>query len=493
MHEHEAKLLEFIAKRSGASMEEIEKGTNIGRDSVLWALESLSKKGAVSVKKRSAKEIRVSEEGKRYLKEFPEESLVKALLSKKRDGISNIKDQIGLSWAKRNGWISVIGSTVSLTQEGAKAARGEKEYATRAAMARLASSSGKEAADVLDRYGEIAKTLSRRGLIDVKDRPVIENVSITKAGESLLSKEPKEQGIGMLTKELIKSEEWKRKRFKQYDVNAPADISYPARIHPVREFMNKIRSTWFEMGFVEVEGPIIESAFWNFDALFSPQDHPTRDMQDTFFLSNPKQLSIEDIELMKRVKEMHLAGWKEEWRQELARGAILRTHTTSVSARQMKKLASAMGSNYPTKMFSIGPVFRNESIDYKHLAEIRMYDGIIAGDNLTLANLIYTLRSFYGKLGLSGISVRPSYFPFTEPSLEFFYFDKEHNDYVELCGGGIIRKEITKAMGLNKTVLAWGGGADRLLLNKSVFGVDTLPQLYKNDIAWLRSRGNVKV
>ncbi len=493
MHEYEAKLLGFIAKSSGASMDDIEKGTGLGRDSVLWTLESLSKKGAVSIKKRIAKEIRISDEGKRYAKGFPEEALVRALLPKKKEKVSSIKDQIGLSWAKRNGWITVSGNIISLTQDGAKAAKGEKEYAARTTMVKLASPSSREAAEALDRSGDIMKTLSKRGLIEIRDRSVIDGVSITKVGEGLLAKEPAEPGIGILTKELIKGEEWKRRRFKPYDVNAPSDTSYPARIHPVREFMNRIRSAWFEMGFIEVSGPIIESAFWNFDVLFSPQDHPTRDMQDTFFLSNPKELSIEDIELMRRVKEMHLTGWKEDWRQELASKAVLRTHTTSVSGRQMKRLAKVMQASYPTKIFSIGPVFRNESMDYKHLAEIRMYDGIMVGDNLTLANLIYTLRSFYERLGLNDIHIRPSYFPFTEPSLEVFYFDKERNDYVELCGGGIIRKEITKAVGLNKTVLAWGGGADRLLLNKSVFGVETLPQLYKNDMAWLRSRGNLKV
>jgi phenylalanyl-tRNA synthetase alpha chain len=247
------------------------------------------------------------------------------------------------------------------------------------------------------------------------------------------------------------------------------------------------------MGFIEVAGPIVESAFWNFDALFSPQDHPTREMQDTFFLSNPKQLTIEDLELMARVKKMHTTAWKEKWSEEIASGAVLRTHTTSVSARYMHKLASTMNANYPLKLFSVGSVFRNESVDYKHLAELHQYDGIIVGDNLTLANLIDTLKKFYAKLGLTNVKIQPAYFPFTEPGLGAYYYDEEHGDTIELTGGGIIRKEITKAMGMNKTVLAWGGGVDRLLLNKEIFGMDSLLAAYKNNIGWLRSRGNLKV
>jgi len=138
-------------------------------------------------------------------------------------------------------------------------------------------------------------------------------------------------------------------------------------------------------------------------------------------------------------------------------------------------------------------VFRNESTDYKHLAELHQYDGIIVGDNLTLANLIDTLKKFYTKLGLDNFKFRPSYFPFTEPSLEAFYYDEEHGDYIELAGGGIIRKEIIKAMGINKTVLAWGGGVDRLMISNKIFGLDSIATLFKNDIGWLRTRGNLKV
>ena len=474
-------------------MNDLESNTGLGRDSILHGIESLLEKGAIAVKRSGSKTVQLSEEGKRYLKEFPEEALVKKLKPIKKQKISEINDRIGLGWAKRNGWISLSKDEAALTAEGSKVASGAKEYGARAFLVKLNSAGVSDTTDIIDKNRELAGVLSKRNLIEIKDRSLIKEVSITKAGSEMLSHAPKEQGIGPLTKEMIKSGEWKKKSFKPYDVNAPTDPSYPARLHPVREFINVVREAWLEMGFVEVSGPLVESAFWNFDALFSPQDHPTRDMQDTFFLSNPKQLTIEDLEALGNVKKMHIEGWKEKWSEEIAKSAVLRTHTTSVSARYMRKFAEAAQVNYPAKMFSIGPVFRNESVDYKHLAELRQYDGIIVGDDLTFANLIYVLKSFYSKLGMDDVSVRPSYFPFTEPSFEFFYHDREHNDSIELCGGGIIRKEITKAMGLNKTVLAWGGGVDRLMLNSGIFGVDSLPTLYKNDVGWLRSRKNLKV
>ncbi len=462
----------------------------MGKDSVLWAIEQLSKTGSIKVSRGTSVAISLTAEGKRYISEFPEEALVKRLKSVKSEAASKINDQIAFGWAKKNGWVAINNGVVSLTQEGAKIAKGKTDYPMRLLLAKLANAS--DAAQIASQQKDKVRILGNRGLIQKKETSII-SVSLAQAGAKPEASTAARAEQGTLTKEMIKSGSWREQNFREYDVNAPTDVSYPARLHPLREFINVMRSNWLEMGFIEVSGPIIETAFWNFDALFSPQDHPTREMQDTFFLSNPKQLTIEDVELLNRVKKMHQAGWKEEWSEQLAKAAVLRTHTTSVSARYMNRLAQAVGTNYPVKMFSIGPVFRNESIDYKHLAEFLNCDGIIVGDNLTLANLIYTLKSFYSKLGMDEVRVRPSYFPFTEPSLEFFYYDKEHDDFIELCGGGIIRKEITKAMGLNKTVLAWGSGVDRLLLNQKIFGVDAIPMLYKNDISWLRSRKNIKV
>jgi phenylalanyl-tRNA synthetase alpha chain len=214
-------------------------------------------------------------------------------------------------------------------------------------------------------------------------------------------------------------------------------------------------------------------------------------MQDTFFLSNPKQIDIEDMEVLGRIKKEHVEGWKEEWKEEIAKQALLRTHTTNVSVRHIRKFAAVLESSYPIKLFSVGKVFRNESIDYNHLAELYQVDGIVIGNNLTFANLIDTLKRFYSQLGFEDVKVKPAYFPFVEPGLELNYYDRKRDSMMELCGAGIIRKEITRAMGTNKTVLAWGGGLDRLLM--LALGVPLITDLYKNDIGWLRSRPELEV
>jgi phenylalanyl-tRNA synthetase alpha chain len=213
-------------------------------------------------------------------------------------------------------------------------------------------------------------------------------------------------------------------------------------------------------------------------------------MQDTFFLSNPSELSIDDVELLGRVKRMHARAWKSRWSPLLAKKSLLRTHTTGVSARHINKFASEPESAYPIKLFSVGKIFRNEAIDYKHLAELYQLDGIVIGNGLNMANLIHTLKEFYSRLGID-VFLKPSYFPFVEPGLEVLYRDKKRNDTIELCGAGMIRGEITKAMGTDKTVLAWGMGLDRQLFN--YVNMETLTELYKNNVGWLRQCNEVSI
>lgn len=206
-------------------------------------------------------------------------------------------------------------------------------------------------------------------------------------------------------------------------------------------------------------------------------------------------MDIGDVALLERVKSMHLKGWGEEWRKEVASQPLLRTHVTSVSAHNIQRLANAV-EEYPLKLFSIGKVFRNESVDYKHLAELHQYEGIIIGKKLGMSNLIHTLKEFYSNIGFEidkkSLIIKPSYFPFVEPGLEVSYVvDKEKGTTIELCGAGVIRKEITKALGTNNTVLAWGGGLDRLMFN--VLDIKLLTELYDNNIGWLRKRGNLKI
>ena len=400
-----------------------------------------------------------------------------------------IKNEIALIWTKKNSWITIEKGQAKITDKGSQIAQGKTPYAYKELLNKLSNADSQKTSKIIDDNKDAINELRKRNLLEIVDKGSIRSIQITEKGAS--SELPTNEGIGALTRDILVTGKWRKEKLRSYDINASVEEIYPAREHPMHEFIDVIRDAWFNMGFTEVSGPIIESAFWNFDALFSPQDHPTRDMQDTFFLKNPPKIGIEDIALMGRVKKMHVKNWKDAWKEELAQQALLRTHTTSVSARYINQFANNTSSNSPVKLFSVGKVFRNESIDYKHLAELHQIDGIIIGNNLTLSNLIYTLKQFYSQIGMSNVIVKPSYFPFVEPGLEVDYYDEKKKDTIELCGGGIIRKEITKAMGTNKTVLAWGGGVERLMFN--ALGIKTLTELYHNDIGWLRERKELEL
>ncbi len=444
-----------------------------------------SKKPAKATSNGRFYSLEITAEGLSNIKNgFPEEQLIKRI-GNGSVRLSNEISPIALGWAKRNSWINIKDNTVRLSEQGLSALK--SDYGKSSLLTKLKEAGDRAAlGKLIESNTQAVKELERRGLIKIKERVLLPEANIP-------AKTPARPagvfaGHGQLTREMIKKWPREKPEFRVYDVNTPVRQAHPARLHPMHKFIDSIRAIWISMGFTEVKGPIIEPAFWNFDALFSPQDHPTRDMQDTFFLSNPRQLDIEDAQLLKGVKEMHETGWKERWNEEIAKQALLRTHATSVSVRHINKFGNEDEEKYPMKLFSIGKVFRNETPDYKHLAELFQIDGIIIGNALTLANLIHILKEFYNSIGINA-QIRPSYFPFVEPGLEVYYYDDKLKDNIELCGAGVIRKEITKAMGTNKTVLAFGGGLDRLMFN--YISLNYLGELYRNNVGWLRSVGEV--
>ncbi|MEM0154270.1 MAG: phenylalanine--tRNA ligase subunit alpha [Methanothrix sp.] len=493
MHEYEYKLLSFLKDRKSSDVESICNGTGLGRDAVLWASESLKSKSAIEIKVDSGVDIEISPEALGYAEGFPEQ----ALLSELRNGPKDISvdiNSIALAWAKRNGWAEIRQGKLQITDKGRKAFG--MEYDQEKVLKLLLSKTGGNGSNIAyisnEEMAKIEKTikeLEHRKLLQIKPKSKITSISITDIGIGMLSGANAGKGIGQLTRDAIKSRIWSDSGFRPYDVEAPVAESYPARRHPMKEFMELVRRMWVSQGFIETAGPMIESSFWNFDALFSPQDHPTREMQDTFFLSNPEIVGIAEKELLKRVARMHRKGWK-SWNEDISFQPVLRTHTTSVSAHNISEYGNSSSLEYPIKLFSIGKVFRNESIDYKHLAELHQLDGIIIGKGLGVADLKGTLEQFYNRLGFK-IKFKPSYFPFVEPGLEASYYDEEHGDWIELCGGGIIRKEITKALGTDMRVIAWGAGLDRLMFK--YLGISSLSELYKNDIGWLRRRRPLKL
>jgi phenylalanyl-tRNA synthetase alpha chain len=268
-------------------------------------------------------------------------------------------------------------------------------------------------------------------------------------------------------------------------VKAFAPTSSGGKMHPMTILIDKVRQAFLTMGFTEIRGEYVESAFWNMDALFTAQDHPAREMQDTFYLDNPAKVDLaEDAELVDIVRQVHENGWKTgslgwryKWSMEEAQRALLRTHTTVNTVRHI-----ARNPELPFKVFSIGRIFRNEAMDSTHLPEFTQIEGIVCEEGADFDMLCGLLKEFYRRMGSEDIRIRPGYFPYTEPSLEVDIL--WNGQWMELGGAGVFRPEVTEPLGVKEPVLAWGLGLERL--GMLLWGLDDIRDIYVSDVDWLR-------
>ena len=310
----------------------------------------------------------------------------------------------------------------------------------------------------------------RKDFLKIETKTII-TIHPTKLGQLLIDAKIDFSDLEeQLTSEMLKTGTWKGKTFRTYDLKAPVPEISGGRRHPVREAVNLIRDVYLSMGFQEMSGPWVETAFWCMDSMWIPQDHPARDEQDTFYLG--KEGDLPEV-LIPKVKEVHenggtsgSTGHGTPWNPAIARQLILRTHSTATTFRMFGE----KGIKENGKYFYIANVFRNEAIDTTHLAEFLQAEGFVIGDDLKLSDLMGFIKEFYARLGIHKIRFKPTYNPYTEPSLEAHYYDEERGKWYALINSGIFRPESLYPYGIKKTVIAWGMGASRvtaLLNNKN--------------------------
>ncbi len=325
---------------------------------------------------------------------------------------------------------------------------------------------------------------SRKAFFKIEE---VKNISaeLTPLGKKIVTADLGGEVVNRLTPGMLKTGSWKEKQFRAYDVEINVPRIHSGRKHFDNEALEYIKSIWLEMGFKEMTGNYVQSAFWDLDALFVPQDHPAREMQDTFYLPGKAKLP----KLWETVKRVHedgadtgSAGWGYKFSKEEAEQILLRTHTTVLSAQTLAKLKR---ENLPAKFFAVGKVFRNEALDWKHLFEFYQVDGIVVDPNANLKHLKGYLTQFYKKMGYPKVRMRPAHFPYTEPSLEVDVFHPVKKEWVELGGAGIFRPEVViPLLGFDCPVLAWGQGMGRIILE--YWKLTDIRDLYKNDVKQIR-------
>lgn len=396
---------------------------------------------------------KLTEEGKEYLKNgLPEKQLLKFLETDKpmADIVKLPKSQIAIGWARKNKWITIENNVVKITEEGKKVLKEKSPEEIALEEIEKKDSTEEEMIKVL---------LSRKLIEETKEEIKEEKVSFWKRILSIFKKkketkvvEVKSEEIAQITPDLIKSGEWKNRTFRKYDIKAPAPVIYAGKKQPYIQFIEDIRERLIGLGFQEMKGPLVETYFWNCDALFMPQDHPARGIHDVLLLKNPNRGDLPDENLVAKVKATHEGGWITEstgwgglWNKEEAMKLILRSHGTAVSARTL-----AENKDAPAKYFMVDRVFRPDVIDAKHLMEFDHCEGIVVGENLTLSHLLGFLKEIAEAIGAKEVKFKPSYFPFTEPSVEM-YVNFPKLGWIEAGGAGLMRPEVLKPLGIEKS------------------------------------------
>tara|TARA_Y100000034_G_C6904499_1_gene419313 strand:- start:1902 stop:3395 length:1494 start_codon:yes stop_codon:yes gene_type:complete len=475
----------FPLIKDNISLKELMSKSALKEVEVIRALQWLENKDLIKIKKNLKEIIELDLNGKKVLdKGLPEKRFLKSILNEDlnlneiKEKAKLAKDEVNVSLGilKKNSCV-LLGNKIKITDSGKKYLNDHKieDFLKRLPMDKK----------------ELDKNMfnlikNRKGMI--KDNLVKDRISnLTSKGKILQKVNLKGDYIESLNSKMLKNREWVGKKFRRYDIKINVPKVYPGKKHFIHEALDYARRVWLEMGFKEMKGEIVQSSFWNFDALFTSQDHSVREMQDTFYLKEKSKLPKKEI--VNRVKATHENGWTTgskgwgyKWNPEEAMKRVLRTHTTCLSAQTLSNLKK---EDLPAKFFAIGRNYRNETMDSSHLFEFNQTDCIVVDEKADFRHLLGYLREFFTKMGFPKVRFRPAYFPYTEPSVEVDVFHPSYKKWIELGGAGIFRPELVKPLlGKDVPVLAWGLGLGRIITD--YYKIKDLRDFYKNDLKQLR-------
>ena len=460
LHDIEKKIIDSLQKKSEQTPEQLSESTELSIDQVRRGIEWLRLKEFANVIESSKVTVSLGRNGIDSLKNgLPERKLMDLIkdgsksFEEVRKTLSGAGFNAAIANAKKNGWVNIektdSGSTISTKEKPVETPEeklisliGDKSIPEEHIENKLALKF------LLQRPDYVLQNTEKSKIISLTERASQIDTTLSDTGA--------------------------------IDVEADAALVYAARTHPLKDTIDEIREIFVKLGFSEIQGNLTQSSFWNFDALFTPQDHPARELQDTFYIENLKSQNQASSTQIKQVSKSHSQNWHYDWKLSESQKMVLRTHTTCAT---IKYLAEQKPDE--ARIFSLGRVFRNEKVSYKHLVEFNQIEGIVIGNNTTLRDLMGIQKEFYKQLGLTKIKFWPTFFPYTEPSLQTMVYNEKLGKWIELFGMGIFRPEVTKPLGIDKPVLAWGGGIERIAMLK--YELDDVREFYNNNLNWLRT------
>ncbi len=498
LRKHEYRTLAILAKLGGrASVDELVRKGGLPDATVMRAVMVLQEKKLANVIEKGRTVVRLSAEGKTYAEHgLPERRVLVALKALRGSALLDVLVEkseldkklmpIALGWIRRKKWADFDSQTGRLRMTDDLRAHLEKG-ADEKLIAVLQKKGSVRLESLSIELQNASKLLKGRKLILV-DEKTDRTIELTETGRSAIKKRTgAAREVTQLTPELIVSGKWRKVSYQKYNIEAAVASTWPGKKHPYLHFLDEVKQKLVNLGFKEMVGTAVETAFFNFDALYTPQDHPARENFDVYFVKSPKYGSVDVSDVVVRnVKETHENGWRTGstgWRYKYsvreARRLLLRGHGTCLSVRALLK-----DLEVPGRYFSFPRCYRPEVLDRTHLTEFNQVEGIVAEENLTLRDLLGVLETFAVEIaGAERVKLKPDYYPFTEPSVELSAYSRK-NGWIEFGGSGIFRPEVTMPLGVKVPVIAWGLGIDRLFMIRT--GIEDIRNVFSKNLDWLR-------
>ena len=495
LHPLERKVLPVLV--ASRTLPEIVSVTGLKDVEVMRALQWLENKSAVKISTELKEVVSIDRNGVQYVKSgLPERVFINALKERelsvarleKLTGLSKDELNVCLGVLRKKAMVLIIQNKelrVKLTAEGLKWL--DKEFLEEKFLKKVfpldIKSLGPE-----DQFA--FQSLKKRREILKIEMQKLKHVELLDLGKEIIAK-----GIGddkvidTLKPELLRSGDWRNKTFRRYDVGINVPKIFGGKAQAYRLFLDWVRKKFMSLGFTEMRGPLVESEFWNMDALYMPQFHSARDIHDVLYVKEPKRAKL-DENLVKRVKASHengfgtgSKGWRYEFDISRTHRMLLRSQGTACSSRTL----ASPELKIPGKYFGVARCFRKDVVDATHNADFYQTEGIVVEEGLNIRHLFGLLKMFAKEFaGAEEVKIVPGYFPFTEPSAELF---AKHPvlGWVELGGAGIFRPELVRPLvGRDVSVIAWGIGIDRIAMFK--LGVNDIRQLFSHDLSFLRNQ-----
>lgn len=506
LHPLEIKVLRTYGVGEEITSEKLQKDLSYKEGHANQAFSWLCGKELLSVVKREPHTyFEITDLGKTFAKNgTPEERIIAFLKENGAHALPEIAKALNIENKDVGSAFGLLSKEGILAMDGEKkASYTGKELSSRIATTKALLAKAVEKDDGLldqanlssDEASVMNGLAKKRGAADAPFR-VIERETVVYAlvqGAKEITDALKASGItgdetGALTSKMLASGEWKNTTFRGYNIAVPPARIILGRTNPYVSFLESVKDKLVSIGFEEFDGPLVESEFWNCDALFMPQFHAARDIHDVYNIKSPTHAKSIEEPFLSNVASVHRdggnsgsRGWNYDFDTNFTRRLILRSQGTVLSAHQL-----ANKPNIPGKYFGIARCFRYDKVDATHLSDFYQTEGIVLGEEVNLKSLLAFLEMFAVEIaGATEVKYVPGYFPFTEPSVEV-HIKHPVLGWFELGGSGIFRPEVTKAMGIDVPVAAWGIGIDRMAL--MALGLNDLRELFSTDIEQVRLR-----